>query len=45
VFNEVVPGLPLKRDIDFSTKIIPGVVPTLRVPYIMSTTELVELKI
>jgi hypothetical protein len=45
VFLEEVPGLPLRRDIDFSIEPTPGVVPTSRNPYIMSTPELVELKI
>jgi hypothetical protein len=44
VFPEEVPGLPLKRDLDFSIDLVPGAVPTSRVPYRMSTPELVELK-
>jgi hypothetical protein len=45
VFPEEVPGLPLRRDIDFSIKLAPGVVPVSRTPYRMSTPELVELKL
>jgi hypothetical protein len=37
VFPEEVPGLPPKRDIDFSIELIPGVVPMSRAPYRMST--------
>jgi len=36
VFLEEVPGLPLKRDIYFSIDLVPGAVPTLKVPYRMS---------
>jgi hypothetical protein len=45
VFLEEVPGLALRRDIDFSIEIAPGVVPVSRTPYRMSTPELVELKL
>jgi hypothetical protein len=45
VFPEEVPGLPPKRDLDFSIDLMPGVVPTSKVPYRMSTPELVELKV
>jgi hypothetical protein len=44
VFPEEVPRLPPKRDLDFSIDLIPGAVPTSRVPYRISTPELVELK-
>jgi hypothetical protein len=37
VFPEEVPGLPPKRDIDFSIDLVPGAVPTSKVPYRMST--------
>ena len=43
VFKEV-PGLPPKRDIDFSINLIPGVAPVLKTPYRMSTLELKELQ-
>ena len=45
VFPEEVPGLPLRRDIDFSIELAPGAVPVSRTPYRMSTPELVELKL
>ena len=45
VFPEEVPGLPPRRDIDFSIELVPGVVPMSRTPYRMSTLELVELKL
>jgi hypothetical protein len=45
VFSEEVPRLPSKRDLDFSIDFIPGAVPTLKVPYRMSTLELVDLKV
>jgi hypothetical protein len=43
VFNEV-PGLPPKRDIDFSINLMTGVAPVSKTPYIMSTPELKELQ-
>jgi hypothetical protein len=43
VFKEV-PGLPPKRDIDFSIKLIPGAPPVSKTPYRMSTPELKELQ-
>jgi hypothetical protein len=42
VFKEV-PGLPPKRDIDFSINLMPGVAPVLKNPCRMSTPELKEL--
>jgi hypothetical protein len=33
VFSKEVPRLPPKRDLDFSIELIPGAVPTSRVPY------------
>jgi hypothetical protein len=45
VFPEEVPGLPPRRDIDFSIELAPGVVLVSRTPYQMSTLELVELKL
>jgi len=44
VFLEEIPGLPPKRDIDFTIKLIPGVALVSRVPYRMSTPKLIELK-
>jgi hypothetical protein len=43
VFPEEVPGLPPKRDLEFSIDLVSGAVPTSRVPYRMSAPELVEL--
>jgi hypothetical protein len=45
LFPEEVPGLPPRRDIDFSIELAPGVVSVSRTPYRMSTPELVELKL
>jgi hypothetical protein len=44
VFKEV-PGLPPKRDIDFSINLMLGASPTSKTPYIMSTLEMKELQI
>jgi hypothetical protein len=43
VFREV-PGLPPRRDIDFSINLMPGVAPVSNTPYIMITPELKELQ-
>jgi hypothetical protein len=45
VFPKEVPGLPMRRDIDFSIELAPRAVPVSRTPYRMSTPELVELKL
>jgi hypothetical protein len=45
VFPEEVPGLPPRRDIEFSIELAPGAVLVFRTPYWMSTPELVELKL
>jgi hypothetical protein len=39
VFQEI-PGLPPKREIDFSIDLVPGVAPVSKTPYRMSTPEL-----
>jgi hypothetical protein len=39
------PGLPPKRDIDFSVNLIPGAAPVSKAPYRMSTPELKELQL
>jgi hypothetical protein len=44
LFKEV-PGLPPKRDIDFSINLMPGAAPVSKTPYRMSTPELKELQI
>jgi hypothetical protein len=43
IFKEI-PGLPPKRDIDFSINLMPGVAPISKTPYMMSTPELKELQ-
>ena len=43
VFKEV-PGLPPRRDIDFSIDLMPGATPISKTPYRMSTPELKELQ-
>jgi hypothetical protein len=43
VFKEV-PGLPPKRDIDFSINLMHGAAPVSKTPYIMSTPELKKLQ-
>jgi hypothetical protein len=45
VFPEEVPGLPPRRDIDFSIELVPGAVLVSRTPYRISTLELVVLKL
>jgi hypothetical protein len=45
VFPEEIPGLPLRRDIDFSIELALGAVSVSRTPYRMSMPELVELKL
>eukprot|EP00253_Pinus_taeda_P011096 PITA_11096 len=44
VFPEEIPGLPPKRNIDFTIELIPGAAPVSRAPYRMSVPELTELK-
>jgi len=44
VFPESIPGLPPKRDIDFTIKLNPGATPISSAPYRMSIPELTELK-
>eukprot|EP00253_Pinus_taeda_P035807 PITA_35807 len=44
VFLENILGLPPRRDIDFTTKLIPGVVPVSKALYRMSVLELTKLK-
>jgi hypothetical protein len=44
IFPEEVLGLPTKRDLDFSIDLVHRATPTSKVPYVMSTIELVELK-
>eukprot|EP00253_Pinus_taeda_P012179 PITA_12179 len=44
VFPEEIPGLPPRRNIDFTIELTPGAAPVSRAPYRMSTPELTELK-
>ena len=44
VFQEEIPRLPPKRDIDFTIEFILAVAPVSQAPYRMSTLELTELK-
>eukprot|EP00253_Pinus_taeda_P006753 PITA_06753 len=44
VFPEEIPGLPPKRNIDFTIELVPGATPISRAPYRMSVPELTELK-
>jgi hypothetical protein len=43
LFKEL-PGLPRKRDIDFSLNLMPGATPVSKTPYRMSTPVLKELQ-
>ena len=44
IFSEEVPGLPLKRDIDFTIDLIPRATPASKYPYQMNIIELTEIK-
>ena len=44
VFLDEIPGLPPKRDINFTIDLVPGATPVSNTPYRMSTLELLELK-
>ena len=44
VFPEEVPGLPPRREVEFSIDLVPGAGPVSIAPYRMAPTELVELK-
>eukprot|EP00253_Pinus_taeda_P027714 PITA_27714 len=44
VFPKEIPGLPPRRNIDFTIELVPGVAPVSRAPYRMSVPELTELK-
>ena len=37
VFLDEISGLPTKRDIDFTIKLVPGAAPVSKTPYRMST--------
>lgn len=44
VFPKELPGIPLKREVDFTIDVIPGTSPISKVPYHMAPVELRELK-
>ena len=44
VFPDEIPGLPPKRDIYFTIELVPGAAPVSKTPYMMSTPELLEMK-
>eukprot|EP00253_Pinus_taeda_P033989 PITA_33989 len=44
VFPEEIPGLPLKRNLDFTIELVLDAAPVSRAPYRMSIPELTELK-
>ena len=45
MFPEEIPGLPPKRDLDFSIELTPGSILISKSPYRMSAPTLVELKL
>ena len=45
IFPEVLPGLPLDREIEFSIELLPSTGPLFKAPYRMAPTELRELKL
>lgn len=44
VFSKEVPGLPPKRELDFTIELVPGAIPISKAPYRMNIIELNELK-
>ena len=44
VFLDEIPGLPPKRDIDFTIGLVSGATPMSKTPYRMSTPESLEMK-
>ena len=45
VFPKEIPGLPLKRDLEFSIELTPGSVPASKSPYRMIAPNFVDLKL
>ena len=41
---EEIPGLPPRRELDFTIELVPGSVPSSKAPYCMNILELNELK-
>ena len=44
MFPYDIPGLPPKRDIDFTIELVPRAAPVSKTPYRTSTPEMLELK-
>ena len=44
MFLDEIPGLPPKRDIDFTIELLPGATPVSKAPYRMSIPKMLELK-
>ena len=44
VFSEEIPGLPPRRELDFTIELVPGAVPSSKALYRMNILELNELK-
>ena len=44
VFPEEIPGMPPKREIDFTIDLVPGTAPISKAPYRMAPAEMGELK-
>ena len=44
VFPNEIPGLPPKRDIDFTIELMPGVASVSKTPYRMITPKMLEVK-
>jgi len=45
VFPEELPGMPPDRDVEFVIELQPGTTPISQRPYIMTPSELAELKL
>ena len=45
MFIVEIPELPPHREVDFSIDLVLGATPTWKAPYMISTPELVELKL
>jgi hypothetical protein len=45
VFQNDIVGIPPTWDLDLSIDLVPGAVPTSKLPYIISTVDMVELKV
>ena len=44
MFPNEIPGLPPKQDIDFTIELVPGLAPVSKTLYMISTSEMLELK-